>query len=357
MTVPTKQFTRDKFESGHAFDGSSIGRMEGHPCLGHVADAGRRRRLHRPCMDETTLNITCDVIEPSDGKGYERDPRSLAKRAEAYLKSTRPWRHLVFRSEPEFFVFDAVEWSVDMSGSYCNVFSSEAAWVARRENSKAQHGPPADRQGRLFPVPAGRFAAGHPVRDVPRYGADWRRGRVHHHEVAKRRTMRNRHQVRNTGEARRLAADPEYAVHNTAHAYGKTATFHAEAYRRRQRSACMSTNPMKAQEPVCGDGYSGPVGPRALLHRRRDQAREGAERDHQPRGRTPTSGWCPASKRRSTCLLGTHRSAAIRIPMCRTPRPPDRVLFPIRREPLPPFAAMLMAGSTACSTRFIRRSD
>ena len=74
-------------------------------------------------MDETTLIITCDVVEPSDGKGYERDPRSLAKRAEAYLKSTGLGDTAYFGPEPEFFIFDAVEWSVDMSGSYCKVFS------------------------------------------------------------------------------------------------------------------------------------------------------------------------------------------------------------------------------------------
>ena len=71
-----------------------------------------------PFMDEPTLLITCDVIEPSDGKGYDRDPRSLAKRAEAYLKSTGIGDIAYFGPEPEFFMFDAVEWSVDMSGSY-----------------------------------------------------------------------------------------------------------------------------------------------------------------------------------------------------------------------------------------------
>ena len=67
-----------------------------------------------PFYDETTLVLTCDVIEPSDGKGYDRDPRSIAKRAEAYLKSSGVGDTAFFGPEPEFFIFDSVEWSVDV---------------------------------------------------------------------------------------------------------------------------------------------------------------------------------------------------------------------------------------------------
>jgi glutamine synthetase len=106
-----------------------------------------------PFMDETTLNITCDVIEPSDGKGYERDPRSLAKRAEAYLKSTGLGDTAYFGPEPEFFIFDAVEWSVDMSGSYCKVFSSEAAWSSAEKFEGGNMGHRPTIKGGYFPVP------------------------------------------------------------------------------------------------------------------------------------------------------------------------------------------------------------
>jgi glutamine synthetase len=95
-------------------------------------------------MDETTLCITCDVIEPMDGKGYERDPRSLAKRAEAYLKSTGLGEVAYFGPEPEFFIFDSVEWSVDMSGSYCKIFSAEAPWstAEKFDGDNMGHRPP-----------------------------------------------------------------------------------------------------------------------------------------------------------------------------------------------------------------------
>ena len=81
-----------------------------------------------PFLEHTTLAITCDVIEPSDGKGYDRDPRSIAKRGAEYLKSTGLGDTAFFGPEPEFFIFDAVEWSVDMSGSRVKIFSEEASW-------------------------------------------------------------------------------------------------------------------------------------------------------------------------------------------------------------------------------------
>jgi glutamine synthetase len=128
VSVPAKQFTQDKFDSGHAFDGSSIAGWKGIEASDMLLMPDPATANIDPFMDETTLLITCDVVEPSDGKGYERDPRSLAKRAEAYLKSSGVGDTAYFGPEPEFFIFDAVEWSVDMSGSYCKVFSTEAAW-------------------------------------------------------------------------------------------------------------------------------------------------------------------------------------------------------------------------------------
>src|SRR4030095_9742875 len=130
VSVPSKVFGMAKFESGHAFDGSSIAGWKGIQSSDMLLMPDANAAYIDPFMDETTLNITCDVVEPSDGKGYERDPRSLAKRADAYLKSTGLGDTCYFGPEPEFFIFDAVEWSVDMSGSSCKIFSREAPWSA-----------------------------------------------------------------------------------------------------------------------------------------------------------------------------------------------------------------------------------
>src|ERR1700712_2576904 len=84
VSVPLSAFEEDKFESGHAFDGSSIAGWKGIEASDMLLLPDPNSSRIDPFTDETTLNITCDVVEPTDGKGYDRDPRSLAKRAEAY---------------------------------------------------------------------------------------------------------------------------------------------------------------------------------------------------------------------------------------------------------------------------------
>jgi glutamine synthetase len=153
VSVPCKAFGADKFELGHAFDGSSIAGWKGIQASDMLLMPDPSTANLDPFLDEATLLLTCDVIEPADGKGYERDPRSLAKRAEAYLKSTGLGDVSYFGPEPEFFIFDAVEWSVDMSGSYCKIFSSEAAWSSadKFEGGNMGHRPMV--KGGYFPVP------------------------------------------------------------------------------------------------------------------------------------------------------------------------------------------------------------
>src|SRR6476660_143113 len=107
VSVPVKAFGADKFESGHAFDGSSIAGWKGSQASDMLLLPDPTSSFIDPFREQTTLAITCDVIEPSDGKGYDRDPRSIAKRADAYLKSTGLGDTAYFGPEPEFFIFDA----------------------------------------------------------------------------------------------------------------------------------------------------------------------------------------------------------------------------------------------------------
>jgi glutamine synthetase len=106
--VPVKCMGMDKFEDGHAFDGSSIAGWKGIQASDMLLMPDPTTAFLDPFMDENTLVITCDVVEPTDGKGYDRDPRSIAKRAEAYLKSTGIGDTAYFGPEPEFFIFDSV---------------------------------------------------------------------------------------------------------------------------------------------------------------------------------------------------------------------------------------------------------
>ena len=105
VTVPVSAFSEDKFENGHAFDGSSIAGWKGIQASDMQLMPDASTAYIDPFFDETTIVLTCDVVEPDTGKGYDRDPRSIAKRGEAYLKSSGIGDAAYFGPEPEFFHF------------------------------------------------------------------------------------------------------------------------------------------------------------------------------------------------------------------------------------------------------------
>jgi glutamine synthetase len=223
--VPVRHFGLDKFESGHAFDGSSIAGWKGIQASDMLLMPDPATAYIDPFMDETTLVLTCDVVEPADGKGYDRDPRSIAKRAEAYLKSTGLGDAAYFGPEPEFFIFDSVEWSVDMSGSYCKVFSEEAAWSSAEkfEGGNVGHRPTV--KGGYFPVPP--VDSLNDIRAaiclaLEQCGVDVE---VHHHEVATAGQCEIGTRFNTLVRRADWTQVLKYCVHNVAHSYGKTATF------------------------------------------------------------------------------------------------------------------------------------
>ncbi|MDE2583918.1 MAG: type I glutamate--ammonia ligase [Betaproteobacteria bacterium] len=223
--VPVSAFDEDKFESGHAFDGSSIAGWKGIQASDMLLMPDPNTAYIDPFFDHTTLVLTCDVVEPADGKGYDRDPRSIAKRAEAYLKSSGIGDTAFFGPEPEFFIFDSVEWKTDMSGTYVKIFSEEAAWTSGEKLEGGNIGHRPNVKGGYFPVPPvdsfndmratmceALEACGVPVE-------------VHHHEVA----TAGQNEIGTVFNTLVRRADQtqilKYIVHNVAHQYGKTATF------------------------------------------------------------------------------------------------------------------------------------
>ena len=225
VTVPVSHFNIDKFESGHAFDGSSIAGWKGIEASDMLLIPDPNTANIDPFMEETTLFMQCDVIEPSDGKGYDRDPRSIAKRAEAYLKSSGLGDTAYFGPEPEFFIFDGVRWGADMSGSFVKIDSEEAPWSSgsKIEGGNSGHRPTV--KGGYFPVPpVDSFqdmrsemslileALGIPVE-------------VHHHEVAGAGQNELGTRFSTLVERADWTQTLKYVVWNVAHTYGKTATF------------------------------------------------------------------------------------------------------------------------------------
>ncbi|HLA35571.1 MAG TPA: type I glutamate--ammonia ligase [Rhodocyclaceae bacterium] len=223
--VPISHFGLEKFEDGHAFDGSSIAGWKGIQASDMLLMPDPATAYVDPFMEETTLILTCDVVEPSDGKGYDRDPRSIAKRAEAYLKASGIGDVAYFGPEPEFFIFDSVEWKIDMSGSFCKVNSEEAAWASAEKINGGNTGHRPTVKGGYFPVPPvdslndiraqmciALESCGVPVE-------------VHHHEVATAGQCEIGTKFSSLVQRADWTQILKYVIHNVAHSYGKTATF------------------------------------------------------------------------------------------------------------------------------------
>ena len=225
VSLPVSAFEEDHFEHGHPFDGSSIAGWKGIQASDMLLIPDADSAYIDPFYDETTLVLTCDVIEPSDGKGYDRDPRSIAKRAEAYLKSTGIGDTAFFGPEPEFFVFDAVEWSSDMSGSSCKIYSEEAAWSSndKIEGGNLGHRPRV--KGGYFPVPPTDSLNDIRAAMVLSLEACGVPCEVHHHEVATAGQCEIGTRFSTLTKRADWTQLLKYTVHNTAFQYGKTATF------------------------------------------------------------------------------------------------------------------------------------
>lgn len=225
VTVPVKQLNEEKFTDGHAFDGSSIAGWKGIQASDMILMPDPDSARMDPFMDESTLLLTCDVIEPTDMKGYDRDPRSIAKRGEAYLKSTGIGDTAYFGPEPEFFVFDSVNWHTDMSGTSVKINSEEAAWSSGEKYEGGNMGHRPGVKGGYFPVPPVdslqdiRSAMCLALEDmgVP--------VEVHHHEVATAGQCEIGTMFSTLTKRADWTQILKYVVQNVAHAYGKTATF------------------------------------------------------------------------------------------------------------------------------------
>jgi glutamine synthetase len=225
VTVPANTIDEGELNEGKMFDGSSIAGWKGINASDMILMPDCDSQVIDPFCEEVTMNIRCDIIEPGDMQGYNRDPRSIAKRAEAYLQSTGIGDTAYFGPENEFFVFDSVEWKDTMGEASYKIGSEEAAWSSHEQFEGGNMGHRPGVKGGYFPVP--------PVDSLmdlrssmclvmDEMGA---KSEVHHHEVgtagqceigAVFNTL-----VRKADEVQIF----KYVVHNVAHAYGKTATF------------------------------------------------------------------------------------------------------------------------------------
>jgi glutamine synthetase len=225
VTYPAADVNEDFFEDGKMFDGSSISGWKHINESDMILMPDDSSAVMDPFSDVSTVIVRCNIVEPATMQGYDRDPRSIAQRAEEYLKSTGIADSALFGPEPEFFVFDSVKWNSGMNGQMYEIFSEEAAWVSGDDFERANTGHRPRVKGGYFPVPP--VDSLHDLR-AAMCAAMTQMGlhvEVHHHEVA----TAGQCEIGVGAATLTKKADEvqilKYCVHNVAHAYGKTATF------------------------------------------------------------------------------------------------------------------------------------
>ena len=176
FNVPAKSVDIDFFTNGQAFDGSSI---RGFQAI-HESDMKLIPDIRSAYVDpfrvEKTLILNFSIVDPFTDEPYSRDPRNIATKAEAYLKSTGIADTAYFGAEAEFYIFDDVRFETKQSASYYYIDSIEAAWNTGRAEEGATAATRRGTRG-LLPRPTGRSLRRHPRPDLPgsRRGGDRRR--------------------------------------------------------------------------------------------------------------------------------------------------------------------------------------
>jgi glutamine synthetase len=271
-------------------------------------------------------------------QGYERDPRSVAKRAEAYLKSTGIADTAFFGPEPEFFIFDDIRWGADMSGLLRQ---------DRLRGGRLELRARLSRTATSATVRASRAATSRCRRSTPCTTSAppcaWRWKRwaspveVHHHEVATAGQCEIGTRFNTLVQAADEVQILKYVRQNVAHSYGKTAPSCPSPWSATTAAACTCTVPGEGrQEPVRRQPVRRPVRDRPVLHRRHHQARPRPERLHQPSTNSYKRLVPGFEAPVMLAYSARNRSASIRIPyVSQSRRPPHRGALPGSRPPTP----------------------
>jgi len=152
FTVPISEFDEDTFEDGLGFDGSSIRGWQPIHASDMLIVPDPDTALMDPFTAIPTLSLICNIVDPITKENYSRDPRNVARKAEAYLKSTGLGDTAYFGPEAEFFIFDDVRFDLSSNQSFYAVDSSEGVWNSGREEFPNLGYKPRHKEG-YFPVP------------------------------------------------------------------------------------------------------------------------------------------------------------------------------------------------------------
>ena len=224
VTIIVDEIDEDFFEDGFMFDGSSIAGWKSIDESDMKLIPDPSSVYLDPFYAEKTLCVHCSVVEPDTGASYERDPRSTAERAEAYLISTGIGDQSFWGPEAEFFLFDDVRFSNSINKVSYEVDAADASWNTDTQYEMGNMGHRPSIKGGYFPVnpiDAAQDLRSEMLSTMKSIGMKVDK---HHHEVAS-----CQHELGLVFGSLTKQADElqkyKYIVHNVAHAYGKSATF------------------------------------------------------------------------------------------------------------------------------------
>ncbi len=356
FAVPLHELTADTFEEGFGFDGSSIrGWQPIHASDMLVVPDPATAVIDPFCNTVPTLSLICNIVDPVTHEGYSRDPRHIAKKAEAYLKRTGIADVAYFGPEAEFFIFDDVRFDLTPNASFYAVDSDEGIWNSGRGDRPNLGHRPRHKEG-YFPVS--------PVDQL----VDLRHVMVQTLESVGIQVEREHHEVATAGQAEiDFRYGPlvdmgdqlmwfKYIIKNVARLHGKTVTFMPKPLHGDNGSGMhVHQSLWRDGKPLfAGDGYGG-LSEMALHY-------IGGLLKHAPALCAITNPTTNSYRRLvpgfeapvNLAYSSRNRSAAIRIPMYQASPKAKRLEY---RTPDPScngylaFAAMLMAGLDGIENR------
>lgn len=225
VTFPANIVEPSLFEDGKMFDGSSISGWKGINESDMILLPDASTAYLDPFYADPTLNLTCDILDPATMQDYSRDPRGIARRAEAYLKSSGIADQAFFGPEPEYFIFDSVRFANEMGNTFFHVESEEAAWNTGKEYEGGNSGYRPGVKGGYFPVPPTdslHDLRAEMVKTLEQIGIETE---VHHHEVATAGQCEIGTKFNSMVKKADELLATKYVIRNVAFRNGKTATF------------------------------------------------------------------------------------------------------------------------------------
>ncbi len=258
FTTPISELEDDVFESGLGFDGSSIRGWQPINASDMLVVPDPSTAVMDPFMAHPTLSLICNIVDPITKEDYSRDPRNIARKAEAYLKSTGIGDTAYFGPEPEFFIFDDIRFDQNEHAGFYYVDSTEGRWNSGREEGPNLGYKPRYKEG-YFPVA--------PIDSQ----TDIRHEMVLAMESVGLRVEKQHHEVATAGQAEiDLRFLPlvkmgdalmwyKHCVKNVAKRHGKTATFMPKPIFGDNGSGMHTHQSIwKGEKPLfAGDGYGG----------------------------------------------------------------------------------------------------